>query len=144
MIAAQEKMKKTLEQWIPIILPPGAGRLPANCLHWRDTSRWHGKHGPPKAGQSWKVMCRVFYRSAITITPYRREGQTAVQCRLKLADCWEANIGPGKKAGMMAPGNGAALVHWSLLIRFMEGHAGEIVISVLPSSCSDTGQAQRV
>ena len=99
-IAAQTKMKATLERWIPIIL---AAQEPDGYLQtaWtlRDTSRWHHRWSAEGRGNHEGYVSGYFIESAInhyTLTEGR--DKRLYNAAKKLADCWVANIGPGKIA----------------------------------------------
>ncbi|MEI6950223.1 beta-L-arabinofuranosidase domain-containing protein [Paraflavisolibacter sp. H34] len=98
-IAAQEKMKKTLDKWIPIIL---AAQEPDGYLQTaftlRDTARWQQRWSPRNRGDHEGYVAGYFIESAInhyTLTEGR--DKRLYNAAKKLADCWVANIGPGKK-----------------------------------------------
>jgi DUF1680 family protein len=100
MIAAQDKMKVTLERWIPIIL---AAQEPDGYLQtaWtlRDTTRWHHRWSKESRGNHEGYVSGYFIESAInhyTLTEGR--DKRLYNAAKKLADCWVANIGPGKIA----------------------------------------------
>ena len=100
MIAAQEKMKATLEQWIPIIL---AAQEPDGYLQTaytlRDTARWHERWTPQSRGNHEGYTAGYFIESAINhYTLTEGKDKRLYNAAKKLADCWVANIGPGKKA----------------------------------------------
>ncbi len=98
-LAAQAHMKATLERWIPIIL---AAQEPDGYMQTAYTlakrSDWPERWSPDFRGNHEGYTAGYFIESAInhyTLT----DGQdlrlyTAAK---KLADCWVANIGPGKK-----------------------------------------------
>ncbi|HEY4336449.1 MAG TPA: beta-L-arabinofuranosidase domain-containing protein [Puia sp.] len=99
-IAAQAKMKTTLERWIPIIL---AAQEPDGYLQTaytlRDTSRWHHRWSEESRGNHEGYVSGYFIESAInhyTLTEGR--DKRLYNAAKKLADCWVANIGPGKIA----------------------------------------------
>ncbi len=99
LIAAQEKMQKTLENWIPVIL---AAQEPDGYLHTaytlRDTARWKGKWEVRTRGNHEGYVAGYFIESAIN--HYTLTDGTDLRlynAAKKLADCWVANIGPGKK-----------------------------------------------
>jgi DUF1680 family protein len=99
-MAAQEKMKTTLDKWIPIIL---AAQEPDGYLQTaytlRDTTRWKERWSVPARGNHEGYVAGYFLESAInhyTLTEGR--DQRLYSAAKKLADCWVANIGPGKKA----------------------------------------------
>jgi DUF1680 family protein len=97
--AAQAKMKDTLEKWIPIIL---AAREPDGYLQTAytlaDRRRWPERWSPAQRGNHEGYVSGYFIESAInhyTLT----DGQDLrlYDAAKKLADCWVANLGPGKK-----------------------------------------------
>jgi len=98
-IAAQEQMKVTLAKWIPIIL---AAQEPDGYLQTAytlaDRKRWPERWSPDHRGNHEGYVSGYFIESAInhyTLT----DGQDLrlYNAAKKLADCWVANIGPGKK-----------------------------------------------
>lgn len=98
-IAAQEKMKKTLEKWIPIIL---AAQEPDGYLQTaytlRDTARWKERWAPETRGNHEGYVAGYFIESAINHYTLTEGKDTRLyDAAKKLADCWVANIGPGKK-----------------------------------------------
>jgi DUF1680 family protein len=99
-IAAQEQMKKKLEEWIPIIL---AAQEPDGYLHTaftlRDTSRWRERWSPRNRGDHEGYVAGYFIESAINHHYTLTEGKDKrlYDAAKKLSDCWVANIGPGKK-----------------------------------------------
>ena len=98
-IAAQEKMKATIEKWIPIIL---AAQEPDGYLQTaytlRDTTLWKGKWEPRTRGNHEGYVAGYFIESAINhYTLTEGKDNRLYDAAKKLADCWVANIGPGKK-----------------------------------------------
>ena len=98
-IAAQEKMKATLEQWIPVVL---AAQEPDGYLQTaftlRDTARWKAKWDPPTRGNHEGYVAGYFIESAINhYTLTDGKDRRLYDAAKKLADCWVTNIGPGKK-----------------------------------------------
>ncbi len=98
-IAAQEKMKKTLEKWIPIIL---AAQEPDGYLQTaftlRDTTRWKERWAPETRGNHEGYVAGYFIESAINHYTLTEGTDTRLyDAAKKLSDCWVANIGPGKK-----------------------------------------------
>ncbi|MES2277684.1 MAG: beta-L-arabinofuranosidase domain-containing protein [Bacteroidota bacterium] len=99
MIAAQDKMKKTLDKWIPIIL---AAQEPDGYLQTaftlRDTARWHARWTPEGRGNHEGYVSGYFIESAINhYTLTEGKDKRLYNAAKRLADCWVANIGPGKK-----------------------------------------------
>ena len=124
-IAAQETMKKTLEQWIPIIL---SAQEPDGYLQTaftlRDTSRWHERWSPEGRGNHEGYVSGYFIESAINhYTLTEGKDKRLYNAAKKLADCWVANIGPGKKAWYDGHQEmEQALVRFGRFVNDMEGH----------------------
>jgi len=98
-IAAQDKMKTTLERWIPIIL---AAQEPDGYLQTaftlRDTARWKERWSARGRGNHEGYTAGYFLESAINhYTLTDGKDRRLYNAARKLADCWVANIGPGKK-----------------------------------------------
>ena len=98
-IAAQDKMNKTIDKWIPIIL---AAQEPDGYLQTaytlRDTARWKGRWSPEARGNHEGYVAGYFIESAINhYTLTEGKDKRLYNAAKKLADCWVANIGPGKK-----------------------------------------------
>ncbi|WP_237722118.1 glycoside hydrolase family 127 protein [Sediminibacterium roseum] len=99
MIAAQDKMRATLNRWIPIIL---AAQEPDGYLHTaftlRDTARWKERWSPRNRGDHEGYVAGYFIESAINhYTLTEGKDRRLYDAAKKLADCWVRNIGPGKK-----------------------------------------------
>jgi DUF1680 family protein len=100
-IKAQEKMKATLEDWIPKIL---AAQEPDGYLQTRFTLGTRRDRGPV---EHWDPRTRsehegyvagYFIESAINhYTLTNGADKRLYNAAKKLADCWVANLGPGKK-----------------------------------------------
>jgi DUF1680 family protein len=124
-IAAQAKMKMTLEKWIPVIL---AAQEPDGYLQtaWtlRDTSRWHERWSSESRGNHEGYTAGYFIESAInhyTLTEGR--DLRLYNAAKKLADCWAANIRPGKIAWFDGHQEmEQALVRFGRFVNDMEGH----------------------
>lgn len=98
-IRAQEKMKQTLEKWIPIVL---AAQEPDGYIQTaftlRDTTRWKERWAPATRGNHEGYVAGYFIESAINhYTLTDGKDRRLYNAAKKLADCWVANIGPGKK-----------------------------------------------
>jgi uncharacterized protein len=98
-IAAQDYMKKTLEKWIPVVL---SAQEPDGYLQTaftlRDTTRWKDKWAPETRGNHEGYVAGYFIESAINhYTLTEGKDKRLYDAAKKLADCWVANIGPGKK-----------------------------------------------
>jgi hypothetical protein len=98
-MAAREKMKRTLESWIPVVL---AAQEPDGYLHTaftlRDTTRWKERWAPRTRGNHEGYVAGYFLESAINhYTLTDGNDKRLYNAAKRLADCWVANIGPGKK-----------------------------------------------
>jgi DUF1680 family protein len=98
-IKAQAKMKSTLEDWIPKIL---AAQEPDGYLQTaftlRDTTHWKERWAPETRGNHEGYVAGYFIESAINhYTLTEGTDKRLYNAAKKLADCWVANIGPGKK-----------------------------------------------
>lgn len=124
-ISAQDKMKVTLERWIPIIL---AAQEPDGYLQTaytlRDTSRWHQRWSPEGRGNHEGYVSGYFIESAINhYTLTEGKDKRLYNAAKKLADCWVANIGPGKIAWYDGHQEmEQALVRFGRFVNDMEGH----------------------
>ena len=101
-IAAQKKMKSTLEDWIPKIL---AAQEPDGYLQTaytlRDTARWKARWSPETRGNHEGYVAGYFIESAINhYTLTNGTDRRLYNAAKKLADCWVANIGRAKRNGM--------------------------------------------
>jgi len=126
MIAAQDKMKVTLEKWIPIIL---AAQEPDGYLQTaftlRDTARWKERWTPQSRGNHEGYVSGYFIESAINhYTLTEGKDKRLYNAAKRLADCWVANIGPGKKAWFDGHQEmEQALVRFGRFVNDMEGHS---------------------
>ena len=98
-IKAQERMKATLEDWIPKIL---AAQEPDGYLQTAytltDRNRWPERWSPRNRGDHEGYVAGYFIESAINhYTLTNGTDKRLYNAAKKLADCWVANIGPGKK-----------------------------------------------
>jgi DUF1680 family protein len=126
-IAAQEKMKITIEKWIPIIL---AAQEPDGYLQTaytlRDTTRWKGKWSVRNRGDHEGYVAGYFIESAINhYTLTEGKDKRLYNAAKKLADCWVANIGigPGKKVWFDGHQEmEQALVRFGRFVNDMEGN----------------------
>lgn len=132
-IAAQEKMRKTLDKWIPIIL---AAQEPDGYLQTaytlRDTSRWHGHWDPNNRGNHEGYTAGYFIESAINhYTLTEGKDKRLYNAAKKLADCWVANLGPDKKPWYDGHQEmEQALVRFGRFVNDMEGphsHGGSYI-----------------
>lgn len=124
-IAAQQKMKATLEDWIPKIL---AAQEPDGYLQTAytlaDHREWRSRWDPAHRGNHEGYVSGYFIESAIN--HYTLTGGTdkrLYNAARKLADCWVANIGPGKKDWYDGHEEmEQALVRFGRFVNDMEGH----------------------
>ena len=98
-IKAQDKMKATLEDWIPKIL---AAQEPDGYLQTAYTlanrSRWPEHWDPSHRGDHEGYVSGYFIESAINhYTMTNGKDKRLYDAAKKLADCWADHIGPGKK-----------------------------------------------
>ncbi|MEA1648887.1 glycoside hydrolase family 127 protein [Nitrospirillum sp. BR 11164] len=98
-IAAQDLMRRKLGEWIPVIL---AAQEPDGYLQTAytlaDRAKWPARWSPEQRGNHEGYVAGYFIESAInhhTLTGGK--DLRLYNAAKKLADCWVANIGPGKK-----------------------------------------------
>ncbi len=126
-IAAQNKMKKALERWIPIIL---SAQEPDGYLHTaytlRDTTRWTGRWSPRNRSDHEGYVAGYFIESAINHYTLTEGKDTRLyDAAKKLADCWVKNIGPGPDQIEWYDGHQEmeqALVRFGRFVNDMEGN----------------------
>jgi DUF1680 family protein len=98
-IKAQDKMKATLEKWIPVIL---AAQEPDGYIQTaytlRDTTRWKKRWDIPTRGNHEGYVAGYFIESAINhYTLTDGKDRRLYNAARRMADCWVANLGPGIK-----------------------------------------------
>jgi len=98
-IAAQEKLKATLEDWIPKIL---SAQEPDGYLQTAFTlasrADWPERWSPEHRGNHEGYVAGYFIESAINhFTLTQGKDKRLYNAAKKLADCWVANLGSGKK-----------------------------------------------
>ena len=124
-IAAQEKMKATLEDWIPKIL---AAQEPDGYLQTAytlaDRRRWPTRWSPAHRGDHEGYVAGYFIESAINHYTLTDGKDTRLyDAAKKLADCWVANLGPGQKEWFDGHQEmEQALVRFGRFVNDMEGH----------------------
>jgi hypothetical protein len=124
-ISAQDKMKATLDDWIPKIL---AAQEPDGYLQtaWtlRNTNVWRERWSPAARGNHEGYTAGYFIESAINhYTLTGGKDKRLYDAAKKLADCWVANIGPGKKEWFDGHEEmEQALVRFGRFVNDMEGH----------------------
>ena len=99
MIAAQTHMRDTLDRWIPIIL---AAQMKDGYLQTAyilaDRKDWPERWSPDHRGNHEGYVSGYFIESAINhYTLTDGKDLRLYNGAKKLADCWVANIGPGRK-----------------------------------------------
>jgi len=124
-MAAQERMRNTLEKWIPVVL---AAQESDGYLHtaWtlRDTARWKSKWAPETRGNHEGYVAGYFIESAINhYTLTEGKDRRLYDAAKKLSDCWVANIAPGKNAWYDGHQEmEQALVRFGRFVNDMEGN----------------------
>ncbi len=118
-------MQQTLERWIPIILSaqePDGYLQTAYTL--RDTSKWHDRWSPESRENHEGYTAGYFIESAINdYTLTEGKDKRLYNAARKLADCWVANIGPGKKTWYDGHQEmEQALVRFGRFVNDMEGN----------------------
>ncbi len=98
-VQAQQAMQATLERWIPIIL---AAQMPDGYLQTAyilaDRKDWPERWSPDHRGNHEGYVSGYFIESAINhYTLTDGKDLRLYNAAKKLADCWVANIGSGKK-----------------------------------------------
>ncbi len=99
-LAAQAHMQATLDRWIPIILAAqmGDGYLQTAYI-LADRKDWPERWSPEHRGNHEGYVSGYFIESAINhYTLTDGKDLRLYNAAKRLADCWVANIGPGKKA----------------------------------------------
>ncbi len=127
-IAAQEKMKITLEKWIPIII---AAQEPDGYLQTAFTlrnpdGRWKERWTDPGRGEHEGYVAGYFIESAINhYTLTNGKDKRLYEAAKKLADCWVKNIGVGPGKKVWYDGHQEmeqALVRFGRFVNDMEGN----------------------
>ncbi|KAA6465069.1 Tat pathway signal protein [Acidobacteria bacterium AB60] len=124
-LAAQQKMRATLERWIPIIL---SAQMPDGYLQTAytlaDRKSWPERWSPDHRGNHEGYTAGYFIESAINhYTLTEGKDQRLYNGAKKLADCWVANIGPGKKDWFDGHQEmEQALVRFGRFVNDQEGH----------------------
>ncbi len=98
-LQAQQKMRATLEDWIPKILAAqeSDGYL-QTAYTLADRSRWPERWSPSHRGDHEGYVAGYFLESAINhYTLTNGQDLRLYDAAKKLANCWVANLGPGKK-----------------------------------------------
>ncbi|HEX4286970.1 MAG TPA: beta-L-arabinofuranosidase domain-containing protein [Terracidiphilus sp.] len=133
-IKAQELMQATLERWIPVIL---AAQMPDGYLQTAyilaDRKDWPERWSPDHRGNHEGYVSGYFIESAINhYTLTDGKDLRLYNAAKKLADCWVANIGPGKKEWFDGHQEmEQALVRFGRFVNDQEGnHRGDPYISL--------------
>jgi uncharacterized protein len=131
---AQQRMRETLERWIPIIL---AAQMPDGYLQTAyilaDRKTWPERWSPDHRGNHEGYVSGYFIESAINhYTLTNGHDLRLYNGAKKLADCWVANIGPGKKAWFDGHQEmEQALVRFGRFVNDQEGnHRGDTYIAL--------------
>jgi uncharacterized protein len=124
-LRAQEMMRSTLERWIPVIL---AAQMPDGYLQTAytlaDRDAWPERWSPDHRGNHEGYVSGYFIESAINhYTLTEGKDLRLYDAAKKLADCWVANIGPGKKEWFDGHQEmEQALVRFGRFVNDQEGH----------------------
>jgi len=124
-IKAQKRMKATLEDWIPKIL---AAQEPDGYLQTAytlaDRSRWPERWSASHRGDHEGYVSGYLIESAINhYTLTEGKDKRLYNAAKNLADCWVANIGPGKREWYDGHEEmEQALVRFGRFVNDMEGH----------------------
>ena len=127
-LKAQQRMRDTLDNWIPIIL---AAQESDGYLQTRFTLGTAGDRGNPvrhwdprTRGEHEGYVAGYFIESAINhYTMTGGKDKRLYDAAKKLADCWVANLGPGKKAWYDGHQEmEQALVRFGRFVNDMEGN----------------------
>ena len=141
---AHELMRATLERWIPIIL---GAQMPDGYLQTAytlaDRKEWPERWSPDHRGNHEGYVSGYFIESAINhYTLTDGKDLRLYNAAKKLADCWVAHIGPGKKEWFDGHQEmEQALVRFGRFVNDQEGnHRGDAYISLakwdpLESTC---------
>lgn len=98
-LKAQEQLRSAMEDWIPKIL---AAQEPDGYLQTAytlaDRGRWPERWSPRNRGDHEGYVAGYFIESAINhYTLTHGKDRRLYDAAKKLADCWVANLGPGKR-----------------------------------------------
>ena len=133
-LGAQQLMRETLERWIPVIL---AAQMPDGYLQTAyilaDRKTWPERWSPDHRGNHEGYVSGYFIESAINhYTLSEGKDLRLYNGAKKLADCWVANIGPGKKAWFDGHQEmEQALVRFGRFVNDQEGnHRGDAYIAL--------------
>ena len=133
-LQAQELMRSTLERWIPIILE---AQMPDGYLQTAyilaDRKDWPERWSPDHRGNHEGYVSGYFIESAINhYTLTEGKDLRLYNGAKKLADCWVANIGPGKKPWFDGHQEmEQALVRFGRFVNDQEGnHRGDAYIAL--------------
>ncbi|HKD86095.1 MAG TPA: beta-L-arabinofuranosidase domain-containing protein [Terriglobales bacterium] len=124
-LAAQQRMKETMERWIPIVL---AAQEPDGYMQTAytlaDRKEWPEHWMPEHRGNHEGYTAGYFIESAINhYTLTNGQDLRLYNAAKKLADCWAANIGPGKREWFDGHQEmEQALVRFGRFVNDQEGH----------------------
>ena len=126
-LVAQSKMRSTLDKWIPIIL---AAQEPDGYLQTAftlaDRRYWPERWSPEQRGNHEGYTAGYFIESAINhYTMTDGKDLRLYNAAKKLADCWVAHLGPGKREWFDGHQEmEQALVRFGRFVNDMEGNGG--------------------
>jgi uncharacterized protein len=133
-LQSQQMMRQTLERWIPIILSAqmSDGYLQTAYI-LADRKDWPERWSPDHRGNHEGYVSGYFIESAINhYTLSDGKDLRLYNAAKKLADCWVANIGPGKKEWFDGHQEmEQALVRFGRFVNDQEGdHRGDAYITL--------------
>ena len=133
-LAAQQHMRDALERWIPIVL---GAQMPDGYLQTAyvlaDRKYWPERWSPDHRGNHEGYVSGYFIESAINHYMLTQGKDLRLyNAAKKLADCWVANIGPGKKEWFDGHQEmEQALVRFGRFVNDQEGnHRGDAYITL--------------
>ena len=132
-LQAQDLMRSTLERWIPIIL---AAQMSDGYLQTAytlaDRASWPERWSPDHRGNHEGYVAGYFIESAINHYMLTNGHDLRLyNGAKKLADCWVANIGPGKKDWYDGHQEmEQALVRFGRFVNDQEGNRGDAYIAL--------------
>ena len=133
-VQAQQQMRETLERWIPIIL---AAQMQDGYLQTAfiltDRKQWPERWSPEHRGNHEGYVSGYFIESAINhYTLTDGKDLRLYSAAKRLADCWVANLGPGKKDWFDGHQEmEQALVRFGRFVNDQEGnHVGDAYIAL--------------
>lgn len=130
-LAAQQMMRETLDEWIPVIL---AAQEPDGYVQTAFTLSGRARWSPRHRGDHEGYVAGYFLEAAIAhYLMTDRQDARLYDAAKRLADCWNDNIGPAPKKPWYDGHQGMeiALVRFGRFVNAMEGEgAGDAYIAL--------------